>query len=182
MSDEELAAQRGQGGCLLPRLPGAQDEDRRCPQGERPDRGDDRRRRERRAGPETGEHRHRHGDYRDGRLQGVGGHGPDGRQFRQHRLGHRTGPDHLFQHPEVRLLPAGLQRRRDPDRLRRHADGLPHPAETHSTALAEPGFGRRPGPGPGDGKGRTRYHEGTAPASERTGDQCGYGHRDCRGL
>ena len=153
MSDEQLTASRGQGGRVLSRLPGAQDEDRRCPQGARPHRGHDRRRRERRAGPEAGEHRHRHGHYRNGRLQGGGGHGPDGRQLRQHRLGHRAGQDHLFQHPEVRLLSAGLQRRRDPDRLRRHADGAPHSAQTHSTFVVEPGFGWRPGPGPGNGEG-----------------------------
>ena len=38
--------------------------------------------------------------------------------YREHRRGDRAGPDHLLQHPQVRLLPAGLQRRRDPDHLR----------------------------------------------------------------
>ena len=42
--------------------------------------------------------------------------------YRQHRLGRRGGPDHLLQHPQVRLLPALLQRGRDPDHLPGHAD------------------------------------------------------------
>ena len=180
MSDEELAAQARQARRVLPRFAAAQDADRRCAQGARPRRGDDRRRRQRRAGPEAREHRRRHGHHRHGRRQADRGHGAHRRQFRQHRRGHRAGADHLFQHPQVRLLPARLQRRRNPHHLRRHAGGHAHPAAAGSAALAEPGQRRRAGARAGAGEGRSRHHEAPAARAEGAGHQSRHGDRHRR--
>ena len=155
------AERRGAGGRdrqaagVLPGFAAAQDANRRCPEGARPRRGDDGRRRQRRAGAEAREHRRRHGHHRYRRDQADGGHGPHRRQLRQHRRGDRAGADHLLQHPQVRLLPAGLQRRRDPDHLRRDAAGIADSAAPGPPAVAEPGERRGARPRPGHGEGRS---------------------------
>ena len=79
-------------------------------------------------GREGGRHRHRHGDHRHGRDQGSLRHGADRRQLRLDRQRGRGRPRHLRQHPEVRPLPAVLQRRRGPADALRRAGRLARPA------------------------------------------------------
>ena len=67
-------------------------------------RGDDGRRRERRACGQDGRHRDRNGNYGHRCNQGSVRHGPDGRQLRLHRQRGRRRPRHLQQHPAVRPL------------------------------------------------------------------------------
>ena len=71
-----------------------------------------------------------------------------------------------FEHPQVRLLPARLQRRGDPHHLRRDAAGHANSPAAGSSAVAEPGERRRSGARPGDGKRRPGHHEVSAPAAE----------------
>jgi len=68
---------------------------------------------------------------------------------------HRGRAGYLFQHPQVCLLPALLQRRRDPDRPSGHPVWAAGPAlSADPPADAQPGHRRLSGAGPGDGAGR----------------------------
>ena len=91
------------------------------------------------------------------------------------------GRDHLLQHPQVRVLPARLQRGRDPDHLRRHAGRAAHPAAAGAAAVAEPGQRRRAGARAGPGKGRPGHHEAAAAVAEGAGHQPRHGDRHRRG-
>ena len=75
------------------------------------------------------------------------------------------------------LLPARVQRRRDPDHLRRHADRAADPAAAGAPAVAEPGERRRAGARAGHGKGRQGHHEVSAAAAEGAGHQPRHGDR-----
>ncbi len=163
---------------LLPRLAAAQDAHRRCLQGARPRGGDDGRRRERRAGAQARQHRRRHGHHRHRRGQADGRHGAHRRQLRQHRLRHRAGADHLLEHPQVRVLPARLQRRaRSSSSSARCSSGMPMPAAARAAPVAEPGERRRAGPGARAGEGRRRHHEAAAALAEGAGHQPRHGDR-----
>ena len=67
------------------------------PAAQGPHRGHDRRRRERRAGPQDGRHRRGDGHHRHRGLQGGRGDDPDRRQLRDHRQGRGAGPRALRQ-------------------------------------------------------------------------------------
>ena len=69
--------------------------------------GHDRRRRERRAGPQEGRHRHRDGHHRDRGLQAGRGDDPDRRQLRHDREGGRPRARRLRQPAAVHPLPDG---------------------------------------------------------------------------
>ena len=89
---------------LCTRVARAQARDRAGAEESPRDRGDDRRRRERRAGAQGGRHRHRDGDHRHRRLQGRRRHDPRRRQLREHRRRDRGRPLDLREHPEVPAL------------------------------------------------------------------------------
>ena len=82
MSDDEADAPDRRHRRHRPRLARGQGPPRGHPAQEGPRRGDDRRRRQRRAGPQEGRHRHRDGHHRHGGLQAGRGHDPDRRQLR----------------------------------------------------------------------------------------------------
>ena len=133
---------------------------------------------ERRAGAEEGGHRRGDGHHRDGREQGDSRHGADGRQLRQHREGGGAGTHHLREHPQVRVLPAGLQRGGDHDHLPGDAAGAEEPAGGDSAAVDEPGDGRGAGVGAGAGEGRPGHHAHPAAAGERADHQPAHGAGD----
>ena len=118
-------------------------------QAERRSRGHDRGRRERRSRAQTCGYRHRHGYYRDGRGQRDRRHGAHRRQLCEHRGSGGTGPDHLREHPQIRIFPALLQRSRDHDHLRSHRVRPAQSSHGDSALVAQHGDGRRPCPGPG---------------------------------
>ena len=118
--------------------------------------GHDRRRGERRPGPEEGGHRHRDGDQGDGGRQGSGRHGHHRRQLRHHRRRRRAGADHLRQHPPLRPLPVLLQLRGDPGRLCRPHDRLAAAAGGPADPVAQHDHRRLPRHGPRPGAVGTR--------------------------
>mmetsp|Transcript_81086 Transcript_81086/g.247781 ORF Transcript_81086/g.247781 Transcript_81086/m.247781 type:complete len:232 (+) Transcript_81086:1867-2562(+) len=122
---------------VRPRAPRGQTEDRAVFAA--PGRGDghDGRRRQRRAGPQPGQHRRRYGDPGHGGGQGRFGHDPHRRQLLLDRRCRREGPRHLRRHPEVRgLYHVGphcggasdicVHRRRRPCDAHAAADPVPH--------------------------------------------------------
>ena len=123
MSEAELEHAGGKHRGLCPRLAGAQIAGGHGLAEEGPHRRDDGRRRQRRAGPQEGRHRHRHGDHRHGRDQGSRRHDADRRQLRLHRGGGGRGARHLRQHQEIPDVPAVVQHRRNRPDGRRLAAG-----------------------------------------------------------
>ena len=81
--------------------------------------GDDRRRRQRRTGPQEGRHRHRDGDHRHGGLQAGRRDDPDRRQLRHDRQGGRARARRVRQPDAVHPLPDGR-----PVRVHRHVPRL----------------------------------------------------------
>ena len=79
LPDEKLSGRRLGHQRLRPRGPGAQAPPRQQPAGKRRSRGYDRRRGERRPGPQTSRHRHRDGDNWHRRLERIRGRSPDRR-------------------------------------------------------------------------------------------------------
>jgi magnesium-transporting ATPase (P-type) len=79
----------------------------RHPQAQGPRGGDDRRRRQRRAGAQAGGHRHRDGHHRHRGLEGGRGDDPHRRQLRDDRQGRRAGPRALRQPRQVHPVPDG---------------------------------------------------------------------------
>ena len=71
----------------------------------------------RRPGPQARRYRDRHGDRRDGCLQGGFRHGPGGRQLRLHRRRGGGGADHVHQPGQVHHLDPADQSRRGDDHL-----------------------------------------------------------------
>ena len=130
----------------------------------------DRRRRQRCAGAQARRHRRGDGHHRHRRDQRDGGHGADRRQLRLHRRRDRRRPGDLRQHPEVRLLSAVGQCRRNSDHPGGDPARLAAAADRHPTAGAESGHRWRARAGPGPGKGRTRHHESPAAPPRRAGD------------
>ncbi len=137
------------------------------PQGQRRDRGDDRRRRQRRPGPEGRPHRDRNGRPRDGRCARIGCARPPRRFVRLDREGGEDGAPDLRQPPEGDALHL---RRPRPDRRALARAGPPRvapgaPADPHRLPRADhrPGLHRRlRGRG-----GRTRRHGSPAPPPRR---------------
>ena len=127
MSDDELTAQIDDIGVVARVTP--EDKVRLVDilKAEGPDRRDDGRRRERRAGPQALRHRHRDGDHRHGGLEGGRGDDPHRRQLRDDREGRRARARPLRQPDEVHPLPDGrplrarlhVPRRRDRQHRRR---------------------------------------------------------------
>ena len=79
----------------------------RHPQAQGARRGDDGRRRQRRAGAQAGRHRHRDGHHRHRGLQGGRGDDPHRRQLRDDRQGGRARARALRQPRQVHPLPDG---------------------------------------------------------------------------
>ncbi len=184
MSEEELAGIVDHVDSFARVSPQHKTKDRGCLQAARACGGDDRRRCQRCAGAQTGQHRDRHGHHRHRRDQRDCRHGADRRQLRQHRLGHRRGAGDLLQHPQVRLLPDLLQYRRDSHHLPLDAGWPADPAASDPIAVPEPRHRRRAGVGAGHGEGRPRHHDAAAAPDQGAGDQqrhAGRHHRhpDC---
>ena len=161
MSDEELAASRrpASTSAAASRRSTRRASSRRF-EGARPRRGDDRRRRERRAGAQARRHRHRHGHHRHRRRQGrrptwcspTTTSPASSRAVEQGRIIYANIRKFVY-------FLLSLQRRRDPDHLRRDARvGLPMPLLPAAAAVAQPGHRRRAGAGARDGEGRPRHH------------------------
>ena len=91
--------------------------------GQRPCRGDDRRRRQRRARLEASRHRCGHGRGRHRGGQGGCDDGAYRRQLRHHRYRRAPRAHAVRQHSQVRAVPAVDDDRRDPDGVRSGAIG-----------------------------------------------------------
>src|SRR6056297_2511206 len=94
------------------RRPGAEASAGRDVPGRRTRRGDDRRRRERRAGAQDGRYRRGDGPARHRRRQTGGGHDSAGRRVRDDRGGDPPGARDLRQHPQVGAVHAVHEPRR----------------------------------------------------------------------
>ena len=110
--------------------PGGQGPPGRHPAGEGPHRRHDRRRRERRPGPQEGRHRRRDGHHRHRGLEGGRGHDPDRRRLLDHRQGRRARPGPVRQPQEVHPVPG-----RPADRLHLHVPRLEHPQRARRRAV-----------------------------------------------
>ena len=108
MPDEEADAPDRRHRRHRPRRAGAQGPPRGPAPAQGPHRRDDRRRRERRAGPEAGRHRRRDGHHRHRGLEGGRGDDPHRRQLRDDRQGRRAGPGALRQPAALHPVPDGL--------------------------------------------------------------------------
>ncbi len=155
-----------------PRRPRGQGAPGQHPQGPGQHRGDDRRRRERRAGADPGRHRRGHGDHRHGGHQGRRRDDPHRRQLRHDRDGGRGRPGPLRQPDEVHPGPDDHARRLHPHlrgrgcvrhRQRRAADAAADPLHQlrHRRAAGHRPRLRRPVAGP---------HAAQAPVAGRSGD------------
>ena len=127
----------------------------------------DRRRRQRRALHQERGHRRGHGHHRHGRDQIRGGHDPDRRQLRHHRLRRGRGPAHLRQHPQGDPVPALRQPGGGAGGVRRHADGLFHP-QARAHPVDQPDHRHLPGHRPGHGGSGEGRH--AAPAEKPEGE------------
>ena len=129
--------------------------------------GHDRRRRQRRAGPQAGRYRRRHGHHRHRRRQGRRRHGAHRRQLRLHRGGCGGGPRRLRQPRQVHRLRAAHQRRSGAGAHRRH------PARHHAAdpAAADPvdQHDHRRAAGPGAGLRAQGAGHHAAPAARSAG-------------
>ena len=151
------------------RFADGQAQDRARLEGQGPRRGDDGRRRQRRAGAQACRHRRRDGHLRHRRRQGSRRHRAGGRQLRHHRQGDRARPLDLRQHPEVPDLPAarehhggrGARRRGDVPRARLPA------AAAGGHSLHQPRERRLAGAGAGHRAARQGHHAAAAARSER---------------
>ncbi len=151
-------------------------------QSQRRDRGNDRRRRERRPRHQALGYRRGNGHHRHGRGKGDRRHGAHGRQLRQHRFRRGAGAHHLQQHPQVRLFPGLLQPGGDTGHFPAHRlralavpnhrrQGGPGAFGGHPDIADEPGDGWRAGAGAGHRKGRPGYHGPAAAPAKGTHHQ-----------
>ena len=95
MDDEELRRRIAQRQHLCARGAGAETAPRQCPEGQRRNRGHDGRRRQRRAGAQSGAHRHRDGRTRHRRGPRILRPGAARRRLLIDRAGRPPGPPHL---------------------------------------------------------------------------------------
>ena len=125
MSDEEADRRDRRHRRHRPRGARGQGPPGRHPPPQGPHRGDDRRRRERRAGTQDGRHRRRDGHHRHRGLEGGRGDDPDRRQLRDDRPGRGARACAVRQPVALHPLPDGV-----PLRLHRHVprrEHLQHP-------------------------------------------------------
>jgi hypothetical protein len=135
----------------------------------RRDRGDDRRRRQRRARVEARRHRHRDGTDGHRRREGSGRHGAGRRQLRDDREGDRARPLDLRQHQEVPHLPAARQhhRSRRAGRCRHRRRARAAAAVAGCNPLHQPSHRRLAGARAGAFAARPRHHATAAAQSVR---------------
>jgi hypothetical protein len=135
-------------------------------QAARPCGGDDRRRRQRCAGPEGRRHRRGDGHHRHRGHQGGRHPGAHRRQLRLHRRRRRGGTHHLRQHRQVRALPAVHQHRRHPHRAGRALPGLRDALHRHPDPVGQHHHGRPAGHDPRRRAGPPRHHADSRPAAD----------------
>ena len=132
------------------------------------DRGHDRRRRQRCAGPGSRGHRGRHGPPRHGHCPRSRRHRPHRRQLRDDRPGGPGRPGDLREPAQGHPLPVHVQPVRDPGHLRRDPAGLPCPAPAAPDPVGEPGHRHPARDGADPRSRRARRHAPAAAATGRT--------------